>query len=46
MPIDILAGTDELRAQIESGMPVREIAESWEADEAAFRRLRTPYLLY
>jgi uncharacterized protein YbbC (DUF1343 family) len=46
MPIDILAGTDELRAQIESGMPVREIADSWAADEAAFRQRRAPYLLY
>lgn len=46
MPIDILAGTDELRAQIESGMPVREIAGSWTADEAAFRQLRARYLLY
>jgi uncharacterized protein YbbC (DUF1343 family) len=46
MPIDILAGTDELRAQIESGMPIRDIAASWAADEAAFRRLRARYLLY
>jgi uncharacterized protein YbbC (DUF1343 family) len=46
MPIDILAGSDELRTQIERGMPVREIAASWESDEAAFRRLRAPYLMY
>jgi uncharacterized protein YbbC (DUF1343 family) len=46
MPIDILAGSDELRSQIESGMPVREIAASWAEDEAAFRKLRAPYLLY
>ena len=46
MPIDILAGSDVLRQQIESGMPIREIAGSWEDDEAAFRRLRAPYLLY
>jgi uncharacterized protein YbbC (DUF1343 family) len=46
MPIDILAGSDELRTQIESGMPVREIAASWAEDEAAFRKLRAPYLLY
>jgi uncharacterized protein YbbC (DUF1343 family) len=46
MPIDILAGSDVLRRQIESGMPIREIAGSWEDDEAAFRRLREPYLMY
>jgi uncharacterized protein YbbC (DUF1343 family) len=46
MPIDILAGSDVLRQQIESGVPIREIAGSWDEDEAAFRRLREPYLLY
>jgi uncharacterized protein YbbC (DUF1343 family) len=46
MPIDILAGSDVLRQQIESGVPIREIAASWDEDEAAFRRLREPYLLY
>jgi uncharacterized protein YbbC (DUF1343 family) len=46
MPIDILAGSDVLRRQIESGMPIREIAASWKDDEAAFRRLRAPYLMY
>jgi uncharacterized protein YbbC (DUF1343 family) len=45
MPIDILAGSDVLRRQIESGMPIREIAESWQDDETAFRRLRAPYLM-
>src|SRR5258705_6352394 len=46
MPIDILAGSDVLRQQIESGVPIREIAGSWDEDEAGFRRLREPYLLY
>jgi uncharacterized protein YbbC (DUF1343 family) len=46
MPIDILAGSDVLRQQIESGAPVRNIAASWADDEAAFRRLRASYLLY
>ena len=46
MPIDILAGSDVLRKQIESGAPIRDIAASWADDEAAFRRLRAPYLLY
>jgi uncharacterized protein YbbC (DUF1343 family) len=46
MPIDILAGSDALRRQIESGVPTRDIAASWSDDEEAFRRLRTRYLLY
>ncbi len=46
MPIDILAGSDTLRKQIESGMPIAEIAASWKDDEAGFRRLREPYLMY
>ena len=46
LPIDILAGYDTLRLQVESGMPAKEIAASWREDEAAFRRLRQPYLMY
>jgi uncharacterized protein YbbC (DUF1343 family) len=46
MPIDILAGSDVLRTQIENGVPVEEIAAGWREDEEAFRRLRAPYLLY
>jgi uncharacterized protein YbbC (DUF1343 family) len=46
MPFDILAGSDELRRQIEAETPVAEIAESWRDDERAFERQRAPYLLY
>jgi len=46
MPIDILAGSDALRAQIERGMSARDIAAGWERDEAGFRTLRAPYLIY
>jgi uncharacterized protein YbbC (DUF1343 family) len=46
MPIDILAGSDALRKQIEANVPATEIAGSWKADEEAFRTLREPYLLY
>jgi uncharacterized protein YbbC (DUF1343 family) len=46
MPIDILAGSDTLRLQIEAGVPLEEIVASWHDDEAAFATLRTPYLLY
>jgi uncharacterized protein YbbC (DUF1343 family) len=46
LPFDVLAGSDALRGQIEAGMPATEIAASWHDDEAAFRRLRQPFLLY
>jgi uncharacterized protein YbbC (DUF1343 family) len=46
MPIDILAGSESLRRQIESNTPPMEIAASWRTDESEFRALRTHYLLY
>jgi uncharacterized protein YbbC (DUF1343 family) len=46
LPIDILAGSDTLRQQIEADVPATEIAASWSDDEAAFRTLREPFLLY
>jgi uncharacterized protein YbbC (DUF1343 family) len=45
-PIDILAGSSELREQIEGGVPARDIAASWQAGVAAFAALRQKYLLY
>ncbi|HEY2151252.1 MAG TPA: DUF1343 domain-containing protein [Vicinamibacterales bacterium] len=46
MPIDCLAGSPELREQIDANIPAREIARSWEPGVAAFRRLREKFLLY
>jgi uncharacterized protein YbbC (DUF1343 family) len=46
LPIDILAGSDRLRRQIEADVPALEIAEGWRADEQAFTELRRPFLLY
>jgi uncharacterized protein YbbC (DUF1343 family) len=46
LPIDILSGSDALTNQIESGIAASAIAASWQADEAAFRKARAPYLLY
>lgn len=46
LPIDILAGSDTLRGQIESGTPLPDVAGSWRGDEEAFRKARAPYLLY
>jgi uncharacterized protein YbbC (DUF1343 family) len=46
LPIDILAGSDALRRQIESDTDAADIAVSWSADEQHFAHLRQPYLLY
>jgi len=46
MPIDILAGSDALRTQIEADVPAAEIAASWRADEDAFRTVRERFLMY
>jgi uncharacterized protein YbbC (DUF1343 family) len=46
MPIDILAGSSDLRTQIESQVPLAEIAASWREGETAFAKMARPYLLY
>jgi len=46
MPIDILAGSPELRGLIEAGVSAREIARSWTASVDAFMPTRERYLLY
>ncbi len=46
LPIDILAGTDELRSQIERGCPLGEIARFWQKKLDLFREVRKPYLIY
>ena len=45
-PIDILAGSDALRRQIDAGTPLDGIVAGWREDEDVFERLRRPYLLY
>jgi uncharacterized protein YbbC (DUF1343 family) len=45
-PIDILAGSSALRAQIEAGESAREIARSWERGIGEFRGLREKFLIY
>jgi uncharacterized protein YbbC (DUF1343 family) len=45
-PIDVLAGTDELRRQIEGPQSPEDITASWEPRLAAFRSERERYLLY
>jgi uncharacterized protein YbbC (DUF1343 family) len=46
IPIDVLAGSTELREQIENGVRPVEIARSWEKDVAEFERIRKKFLLY
>jgi len=46
LPIDILAGSSELREQIDSGMGAAEIARSWEPALAAFKSVRSRFLIY
>lgn len=43
---DKLAGTDQLRRQLEQGQSAAQIRQSWQAELTAFARLRQPYLLY
>jgi uncharacterized protein YbbC (DUF1343 family) len=46
LPFDILAGSSELREQIEAGEKPEDIARSWEPRVAEFGRLRSRFLLY
>jgi uncharacterized protein YbbC (DUF1343 family) len=45
-PIDILYGSDRLRAALDRGDDVGPLVESWSEDEHAFRRVRDRYLMY
>jgi uncharacterized protein YbbC (DUF1343 family) len=46
LPFDILAGSSELREQIERHTPAATIARSWEPGVAQFDRIRRDVLLY
>jgi uncharacterized protein YbbC (DUF1343 family) len=46
LPFDILAGSSELREQIERGLSARDIARSWESPLGEFLKLRKQFLLY
>jgi uncharacterized protein YbbC (DUF1343 family) len=43
---DLLAGSDELRKQIESGKTESEIRASWQKDLVFFKEKRAKYLIY
>ncbi|MEN8262480.1 MAG: DUF1343 domain-containing protein [Nitrospirota bacterium] len=47
MPIDVLAGTDRLRNDIEKGTPLRQMEEWWKKQCLEFnRKVRKKYLIY
>lgn len=46
MPIDLICGDVRFRQKIEAGADFTELVDGWDADEAAFEKLRKPYLLY
>jgi uncharacterized protein YbbC (DUF1343 family) len=46
LPIDILAGSGDLRRDIEAARPVDAIARSWQPAAERFLSTREPYLLY
>jgi uncharacterized protein YbbC (DUF1343 family) len=46
LPFDILAGSSELRQQIEAGLPARTICYGWRPGHDAFSAARAPFLLY
>ena len=45
-PIDILYGSDRLRATLDGGEDVNALVASWRPEEESFRRTREPYLIY
>lgn len=46
MPIDILAGTDRLRKEIEKGEDINCMEEWWDEERHQFIKLRREYLIY
>jgi len=46
LPFDVIAGTDSIRKEIESGETLGNITKGWKRDRDEFERLRQPYLLY
>jgi uncharacterized protein YbbC (DUF1343 family) len=43
---DLLAGTDQLRLQLESGMTEEEIRKTWQNDLDLYLAKRKKYLIY
>jgi uncharacterized protein YbbC (DUF1343 family) len=46
LPFDVISGSSNLRGQIDNGIPLARIVDSWRAGEKEFAERRKPYLLY
>lgn len=46
MPIDLIAGTDEIRKLIDTQSPIKNFLERSREDVATFKKTRANYLLY
>jgi uncharacterized protein YbbC (DUF1343 family) len=46
LPFDILAGSSELREQIEAGTSIHDITRSWEPGVKEFLKIRQRFLMY
>jgi uncharacterized protein YbbC (DUF1343 family) len=46
MPIDLIAGTDQLRIALDAGVRAEEILASWVDEIESYRARREPFLLY
>ncbi|MDH6354828.1 uncharacterized protein YbbC (DUF1343 family) [Dysgonomonas sp. PH5-45] len=44
--MNMLAGTDQLRLQIQRGMTEKQIRKSWQKDLDKYKQMRSKYLLY
>lgn len=45
-PFDVVCGTDKIRKQIERGITLSEIEDSWGSGLQNFIEIRQPFLLY
>ena len=45
-PIDILAGSDDLRTKLEAGIPADDIVDAWKTKTEKFKEKRKNYMLY
>jgi uncharacterized protein YbbC (DUF1343 family) len=46
LPIDVILGTDKVRKQIESGVSIGDIEQSWQQPCNDFIQIRNKYLIY
>ena len=46
LPFDILAGSSQLREQIEAGIRLEAISNSWQDENERFAQTRAPFLMY